>query len=207
LVEVVLGAEIMGHYRSYQILGTIGDMSRGDDPVVQALKQSMEQEEERIFRLLGLLFPGHDFHSAHFGLRSQLPNVRANALEFLDNVLKPQFRHLVVPLFDPYTTVRDRIALARRVLGADVQSREEAVSSLLVSDDPWLKSCGVYAIGAFGLRSMEGELDRWIDAADPLLRETARSSKERLASSSKIEEPEGDTAVDAWPSSDTMGVG
>ncbi len=181
MIETVLAAEIMGHYRSYQILGTLGGDLQADDPVVRALKETLEQEVERIFRLLGLMFPRHDLYSAYFGLQSTDPVVHANALEFLDNVLKPQLRGMLVPLLDSDVSVAERVRLAHRVVGADVQSQEEAVAALITSEDPWLKSCGAYAVGSLGLKSLANELEKCIQHHDPLLRETARQAKLRLA--------------------------
>jgi AAA family ATP:ADP antiporter len=182
MVETVLAAEIMGHYRSYQILGTLGMPLESDEPVAKALRESMRQEIERIFRLLGLLFPQHDLHSAYFGLQSSDPVVHGNAIEFLDNVLKPQLRQLLVPLIDGDVSLDTRVHLANRIVGAQVESREQAVAALLLSDDPWLKSCGAYAVGSLGLRSLEHALDDCLRHEDPLLRETARQAKLRLAS-------------------------
>src|ERR1700693_3065549 len=55
LLETVLAAEIMGHYRSYQILESLRIPEGSDEPVMRALGESIQQELERIFRLLGLL--------------------------------------------------------------------------------------------------------------------------------------------------------
>jgi AAA family ATP:ADP antiporter len=179
-VEMLLMAEITGHYRSYQIVGMLGAHFEGSDPVVRALKDSMTQEVERIFRLLKLLFPRFDLHSAFVGLQSTNPVVHDNALEFLESILKPQLRGLMVPLIDSEVSVADRVARATRLVGAEVSTREQAVAALLVSEDPWLKSCAAYAIGTLGLKSLSGELDKWLDAEDTLLRETARQAKEQL---------------------------
>lgn len=181
LVETVLDAEVMGHYRSYQIVGMLGGHFESSDPVVQALRDSMNQEVERIFRLMKILFPNYDLHSAYFGLQSDNPVVHDNALEFLESVLKPELRKLLVPLLDSEVSVAERVKLANRLVGAEVATQEEAVLTLLVSDDLWLKSCAAYAIGTLGLKSLEGELEKWLNAADPLLRETARQAKEQLA--------------------------
>lgn len=182
MLETVLAAEILGHYRSYQILGTLGDGVReSDDPVARALRESMRQEIERIFRLLSLLHPGVDLHSAYYGVQSENPIVHDNALEFLDNVLQPHLRKVLVPLVDSTVTVAERVRLAGLVVGTDMGSREQAVAALVRSDDPWLKSCGAYAVGTLGLRSLEPEIDRCLEHPDPLLRETARQAKLRLA--------------------------
>lgn len=180
-VDMLLAAEILGHYRSYQVLGTLTDRLSEEDPVVQGLKQSMEQEVERIFRLLGLLHPRADLHSAYFGLRSSNPSLRADALEFLDNVLAPQLRHLLVPLLDSQVGVAERVRLANRLVGAPVETLDQAVGLLLASEDSWLRACAAFAVGALRLESLAPELDRLADAADPLLRETVRAARRRLA--------------------------
>ena len=64
LLEVILAAEIMGHYRSYQILETFRVPGNGDEPVVRALDESIQQELGRIFQVLALLNPHLDLHPA-----------------------------------------------------------------------------------------------------------------------------------------------
>jgi ATP:ADP antiporter, AAA family len=180
MLETVLAAEILGHYRSYQILATIGATTDSVDPLARALKESMQQELERIFRLLNLLHPRLDLHSAYVGLQSTSVSVHDNALEFLDNVLKSQLRDMLVPLLDSKITVAERAEIAQRLVRVKIESQEQAVAELVASDDPWLKSCGAYAIGALGIKSLEDQLDRCLNESDPLLRETARAAKLRL---------------------------
>jgi len=179
MLETVLAAEIVGHYRSYQILDKLGP-AEGEDPIARALNESMQQELERVFRVLGLLYPHLDLHSAHVGLQSKNIAVHDNALEFLDNVLKPQLREMLVPLLDSKVTVRERAHRAQRLVHTKIENQEQAVAALVASDDPWLRSCGAYAVGAFGLRSLEDQLNRCLNDSDPLLRETARTAKLRL---------------------------
>jgi ATP:ADP antiporter, AAA family len=180
LVETILAAEIMGHYRSYQIQEALCLADDADEPVTHALRESIRQELERIFRLLGLLYPHLDLHSVYFGLQSKNAVVYDNALEFLENVLKSQLRAILVPLLDGKVSSRQRAAIADRLVRAKVGNREQAVAGLLASDDPWLKSCGAYAIGTFAIKSLEKELGHCLEHPDPLLRETARVAKIRL---------------------------
>ena len=180
LLETVLAAEIMGHYRSYQILESLRIPGKGDESVMRALGESIQQELERIFRLLGLLYPHLDLHSAYFGVQSNNVTVYDNALEFLENVLKSQLRGMLVPLLDGKVSHKERAGIADRYVGAKVENREQAVAELVASDDPWLKSCGAYAIGTLGIKSLEVELNRCLEHPDQLLRETARAAKLRL---------------------------
>ena len=178
LLETILLAEILGHYRSYQILHTLG--SSEERQLLNALREAMEQELERIFRLLGLLYPRVDAHGAYVGLQSKSASVHDNALEFLENVLKAQLRDLLVPLLDGRVTVSERAAKANRLVRVVIEQPEQAIMALMASEDPWLRSCGAYAIGSFGLKSLEEQLNGCLDHPDALLRETARAAKLRL---------------------------
>jgi hypothetical protein len=211
---MVLIAEVMGHYRSYQILGTLATPLESTDPVAVALETSMRYEVERIFRLMAIRWPRFDVESAYVGVMAEDTRVKANALEFLEAVLKPQMRTLVLPLLDPQVTREERVRLANQVLGTRVDSREDAVAALVASADPWLRSCGAYAIGALGLTRLTGELDRLDTASDPHLRETVRQARARLAGEETAPSEPVEAPVDtphmhqAWASSaDEMGLG
>jgi AAA family ATP:ADP antiporter len=110
-IETVMIAELTGHYRSYQILGSEGGVADED------LQKSMHAELERIFRLMKLLFPAIDLQSAFLGIHSNDPVMHSNALEFLDNTLNARLRALLVPLLDSEVTVAERIHLADQFLG------------------------------------------------------------------------------------------
>jgi ATP:ADP antiporter, AAA family len=182
LVETVLAAEVVGHLRSYQILATLDYAADPHEPVLQGLRESMMQEVERIFRLVKLLSPVYDLESAYVGLQSSKRDIHDNALEFLENILKPQLRSLLLPLLDADVTVQQRVELANRTLGTTVATREEAAALLAESGDPWLQACAAYAIGTLHLGTLVHYLDRWVDATDPLLRETARQARRKTRS-------------------------
>lgn len=182
MLETVLAAEILGHYRSYQIMEAIGFPSDAKDPLMTGLSESLAQELERIFRLLNLLFPKLDLHSVYLGLQSHDKTAHDNALEFLEVALKSQLRATLVPLLDGKVSHRERAELANRLIHTAFENCEQAVAALISSEDPWLKSCGAYAIGSLGITSLVQELDRCLEHPDPLLRETARAAKIRLAS-------------------------
>jgi len=180
LIETVLGAEIMGHYRSYQVLASLGSDLDPQDPVVQGLKESITQEAERIFRLLKILHPEHDMHSAFVGLQANDPIVQDNAAEFLETILSPQLRTLLIPLFDRGVSTVQRGHLADGLVGAALGDREEAIAVMMLSQDPWLKSCAAYAIGELRLRRFVPQLKEWADHPDPLLRATAADALGKL---------------------------
>ena len=182
LIETLVDAEIMGHYRSYQVLGTLGAAldEATSNPVLAGLRKSMVREGERIFRLLKIIHPERDMHSAYVGLRSSDPTVHDNAVEFLDTILGPEMRARLLPLFDRDVKPEQRVEAANKVLGASLGDREDAVAIMSLSDDPWLQSCAAFAIGEMRLTSFTPTLEKWTGAADPLLRATALDALDRL---------------------------
>ena len=145
------------------------------------LKAAMEQELERIFRLLKLRFPHQDLHSAYVGVQSTNPVVHDNALEFLENILSPRLRTQLVPLLDSAVPTRDRVALAHRMLSAQPPSATEAVRMLLQSDDPWLQVVRrVRHRRAGARRRCCPSWTRWQTSPDPLLRETVKQARAKV---------------------------
>jgi AAA family ATP:ADP antiporter len=116
VIETVMIAELTGHYRSYQILGTQGGVP--DDE----LRLCMAAELERIFRLMKLLFPNLDLKNAYNSIQSNDPVRHSNALEFLDTTLNARLRTLLMPLLDSEVSVGERIRLADRFLGFSVEA-------------------------------------------------------------------------------------
>ena len=182
-IETLLVAEIIGHYRSYQIQESLEQALDRDDTMLKALQKSMAQELERIFLLIKLLYPRHDLRSVHFGIQSENPKVRDHALEFLEHILKPELRNLLVPVLDPDVSSGKRIQLANRLIGTCIGNPTEALLTLIDHPESWLKSCAAYSIGILGLTSLEAKLDEYLEHPDPLLRETVKQAKQRLAAS------------------------
>lgn len=100
----------------------------------KALDERLDQTIERIFRLLALIYSPSDIYAVHFNFRSR-PALRASALEFLDNLIDPDMRALVMPL------VEDRNE------GGSEQGAEDnpmllsdAIHALVTDEDEWLRT-------------------------------------------------------------------
>ena len=102
---------MMLHCRTSQILSVAAGHGRAApavpaNEVVRRLEATRGQEIERIFRTLTLLYPGVDFRSAHYGLRSNDPTARDHALEFLEINVDRDLRRSLVSLLDPTVLAR-----------------------------------------------------------------------------------------------------
>jgi AAA family ATP:ADP antiporter len=180
LVETVLSAEIIGLYRSHQVLGALQRHDAAPDAVTHALRDAIGHEIERIFRLLKVLYPAADMHSAYVGLQSDNPVVHDNALEFVEAVLSRELRELLVPLLDRGITVDERVYLADHVTRVPIRTAAEAVRVLAATDDAWLQSCAAFLVGELRLASFAQTVRTWAEDANPLLRESARDAAQKL---------------------------
>jgi HEAT repeat protein len=133
-----------------------------------------------------MLYPEHDLHSAYVGLQSRDPVVHDNALEFIDAVLPPEIRTVLMPIIDRDVSVTNRIERANQLLGSTIAGREEAVEVLTKSDDPWLRSCAAYTIGELHLLRFGPLLELWSADPDPLLRAAAAEALRKLKESATI---------------------
>ena len=116
--------------------------------------------------------------------------------------MKPELRQILVPLLDSTVTTEERVALADRFVGAPLETPEQAIATMLESEDVWLRSCGIYAIGALRLRGFESALVKFEASADTVLKEAARSSRARLAGQRRGVQPQ-----EPVPSDMNLGVG
>ena len=85
-----------------------------------------------------------------------------------------------MPLLDSQVSTDERIAIADRLVGAPLDTAEQAVETLLSSEDPWLRSSAIYAVGALQLHALAGELNRFDNDADPVLKQSVRAARRRL---------------------------
>jgi AAA family ATP:ADP antiporter len=66
--------------------------------LLELLESRLDQNIERIFLLLGLRYATSDFMTIYANLRSTEPDRRNNALEFLENLLEPSLKGLILPV-------------------------------------------------------------------------------------------------------------
>jgi ATP:ADP antiporter, AAA family len=87
-IERILKAEI----KTYR--------KRAKNKKEDAIAAEAQQSLERVFRLLGLLYPPADIYYAYHAITSGSMHLKANALEFLDNVLHPDIKRSLIPVIE-----------------------------------------------------------------------------------------------------------
>lgn len=143
-----------------------------------ALEEKLENCLERIFRLLGLKYPPRDMLNAYLGLTSDKAALRANAIEFLDNLLDTSLKKTLIPIVECLRP--DILRKTSRLLEAGIPSEEESVELLLSGDDHWLKACTIYLLALDHNRLFESVILPLRESGVPLVRETAILYAQRL---------------------------
>lgn len=68
--------------------------------VVMLLIEQLEQSLETIFALLSLRYNQEDITAAYYGIKSNDPEAKINAIEFLDNLLHIRLKSNILPLLE-----------------------------------------------------------------------------------------------------------
>lgn len=190
-VADLLESELIGYYRSVQILATL-DPSVLQAPyrhhdellLTQAVRERMVHELNRIFRLLALLYPPRDVFNAYAGATSGRPQLQANALEVLEHLLPPGLYRRLACGLDPEISSKEKLAFAQRLCRTSFLSKAEALRVLLFSKDRWLCACALHTIGELRLVDLTADVQAVPHEHDALLDETWRRTLSQLAAAS-----------------------
>ncbi len=68
--------------------------------LIRVLEKRLDNNLERIFRLLGLRYDPEDIIPIYRNIQDQKPDLRLNALEFLDNLLEPNLKRILIPIVE-----------------------------------------------------------------------------------------------------------
>jgi AAA family ATP:ADP antiporter len=166
--------ETKEYYRVAAVLD--GPVRSGKGPAAtllrRALEEKLEKNLEMIFRLLGLVYPPRDIYSAFLGVTSGRGDLRANAVEFLDNLLTPEVKQYLIPILE-----EARLDLiARRgssLLREEHASPEAGILALLEGRDHWVRTCALYYAAEQGMEGVRDAVRRARRDPSPLVRETA----------------------------------
>ncbi|RMI27462.1 MAG: hypothetical protein D6681_00625 [Calditrichaeota bacterium] len=138
----------------------------------RALQEKLDRSMERVFRLLGLLYPLRDIYSAYLGIISNDKPLRASGIEFLDNLLSRQLKTYVMPLLEQQSS-EELKRRGRRLFQLDLDDPEKALSYLIQNNDPWLKACAIYVAPIIGRDRFNSLIESARKDSNPFVQEAA----------------------------------
>ncbi len=113
--------------------------------LIQALEKQLDRNLERIFRLLGLKYPPQDIYNAYLGFQSSEADLRANAVEFLDSLLAPDLKRLIIPILEA-TMADTLVRQTLKLFDLKPPSEKECLTMLLSGSHDELKIHALYLI-------------------------------------------------------------
>ncbi len=120
--------------------------------LARLLEQRLDRSLERIFRLLGLKYPSEDIMAAYADFRSPKEELRVNALEFLDNLLEPNLKKVLVPIMESALINGVPESGAQTGLFRKIPTEYDCFKLLLRGRDVRLKLAVLYLIRQLGDR-------------------------------------------------------
>jgi hypothetical protein len=117
---------------------------------------------------------------AYNGIRSNQTALRASAVEFLDNLLQPDFKRLLLPILEA-PSLAIVVGKTGGLFSFPENSNSAYLRYLIQGRDAWLKTIAIYAVGSFKLAELAPLIrDALNDVGDPFISQTAQWSWSQL---------------------------
>lgn len=177
-VEAALLEELKHYHSVITILNSAeqnsADVGESGGLLRKALKERLEDHLERIFRLLGLLYPAKDIYNAFTAATNSNKTIKANAIEFLDNILTTNHKKLLLPIVEDSIS-EQVIKNVNRANGQIITNEREAINHLFEGSDLWLIACAIYTVGQKGLvEEFKTQINNAMKSQNQLVSETAQ---------------------------------
>jgi len=131
--------------------------------LARVVAEKMKRAVDRMYRLLGMLYPWEDISAARRAIEHADARSRAGALEYLDNLLTGPLRKRLLPLLEETTqeaAIPEGHAFDRQ------DPAEEAVRRLIHDGDPVLAAAAIHFVWQQGISSLVHELERLFATGD-----------------------------------------
>jgi AAA family ATP:ADP antiporter len=144
------------------------------DLLVSLLNERLDNTLERIFRLLGLKYSPGDMYNAYRAIISNNQDLRANAVEFLENILDPNLKRIIISIIE-YST--NPVSAEEEF---KVNRKNSIFLDLLRERDSWLKVCTIFYIAEANMRNYQSEIQKLTKDHDSTVKETAEYALDLL---------------------------
>jgi AAA family ATP:ADP antiporter len=140
----------------YDIIQRDGEAS--SSLLVRALDDKLERTLDRIYRLLGLVYPWKDIAAARHAIEAGDRRMRAGALEYLDNLLKGSVRARIMPILED-CTMEEKARRASIVLRSRSRGLEGTLAHLVHDEDQVVAAAAIHFVVQRRLWSLGGDLE------------------------------------------------
>jgi AAA family ATP:ADP antiporter len=151
----------------------IHKVTRARKLLVTALEEKLDDNLNRIFRLLGLKYSPRDIINAYQGIMSEKSEYRANAIEFLDNILELHLKRLIIPVVEA-TSYEILVSKSEEFFGYEIPKETDCLEILINGNDNWLKCCALFLLAELKLVECKELAQKMLEDSDSVVNEMAQ---------------------------------
>lgn len=135
--------------------------------IARALNQKLGRTLDRLYKLLGLLYPWKDISAARWSLEHGDTRVKASAAEYLDNLLDSQVRKRVMPVLEDLP-IEEKVRRGNALLKTRVRDAEDSLAQLVHDEDQIVAAAAMLFVEQRGLwASLADDLEYALEHRDP----------------------------------------
>ncbi|KAA3618594.1 MAG: hypothetical protein DWQ05_06445 [Calditrichaeota bacterium] len=114
----------------------------------KTLRERLDDSLKRLFRFLGLSkLEGNDLRNAYKAIHGGHSDARANAIEYLENVLDSDLKAFIIPIIESPSL--DNLLSGQQFKTKNTSiTRKNCYNKILDGNDNWLKCCTLYWLAA-----------------------------------------------------------
>ncbi|MBI5496943.1 MAG: HEAT repeat domain-containing protein [Deltaproteobacteria bacterium] len=184
-VEAIIAREVEGTFQLLAALEDLGPRPTGPALLHDSLEERVAWAKDRIFRLLAIIHPSRTVDMIFGNLTSPSQNVRANAVEVLDNLCSKTVKRVLVPLVEE-TPPDAKLRAGAQLFRLERKGLEAWLQDLMTGADPWLRVCAVHEAGERRLTSLEADVEARLRDDDSVVREAAVQALARLVTRDRL---------------------
>ena len=126
--------------------------------LVRALEDKLERTLDRIYRLLGLIYPWKDVAAARYTIEHHDGRTRAGAIEYMDNLLGGAVRKRVMPIIED-APMAEKVRCANLVLKSRPRDLEDTLAQLVNDNDSVVAASAIHFVEQRQLWSLADDLE------------------------------------------------
>ncbi|OFW19202.1 MAG: hypothetical protein A3H97_23805 [Acidobacteria bacterium RIFCSPLOWO2_02_FULL_65_29] len=136
-----------------------------DALLADALQEKMARAGDRVYRLLGLVYPWKDIAAARYAIEHGDARARASGIEYVDNILSGPIRKRLMPLIDDLP-LDQRVRQAHVALKTRPRDVEETLLQLINDDDQILAAAAIDLVEERKLWTLAGDIEFVLEHRD-----------------------------------------
>ncbi|MGH7337014.1 MAG: HEAT repeat domain-containing protein, partial [Myxococcota bacterium] len=126
--------------------------------LARALEEKQARSRNRMFRLLGLIYPADDIAAARFAIDHGDGRARASAAEYLDNLLGGELRRRVMLLIEEMPA-EERVRRANVLFRTRRRDPEDTLAQLVHDEDQIIAAAAIQLVAERGIWKLADDVE------------------------------------------------